>query len=79
MYSTRYSPYFVDLRKWLPQNHIDLYSSGLASQTCKYNDKWVGLVTNNYIYIYLKIKKKKKKKKKKGKKKKKKKIKKKNG
>ena len=46
MYSHRYSPYLLDLGIRLPSKHISLYSSGIASQTCKYNDKWIGLVCN---------------------------------
>ncbi|KAG4091624.1 hypothetical protein H8356DRAFT_1313100 [Neocallimastix lanati (nom. inval.)] len=46
MYSHRYSPYLLDLGIRLPSKHISLYSSGIASQTCKYNDKWIGLPVN---------------------------------
>ena len=44
MYSPRYAPYFLDLSKYLPENHIAMYSSTIANQTCTYKGKWVGLV-----------------------------------
>ncbi|OUM66671.1 hypothetical protein PIROE2DRAFT_6093, partial [Piromyces sp. E2] len=53
MYSPRYSPYFEDLRNWLPEEHIKMYSSGVASQTCTYEDKWVGLpLCVDYSLLY---------------------------
>ena len=60
MYSPRYSSYFIDLMDWLPEDHMAMYSSGIASQSCTYKGKWVGLVCNKpkkkkYIYIYLYI------------------------
>jgi len=45
MYSPRFSPYFEDLRDWLPKEHIEMYASGVASQTCTFGEKWVGLVS----------------------------------
>jgi len=45
MYSPRYAPYFVDLSDYIPKEHIDLYSSTVANQTCTYKGKWVGLVS----------------------------------
>ena len=44
MYSPRYSNLLEDLRYWLPEEHISMYSSGIASQSCTYKGKWVGLV-----------------------------------
>ena len=54
MYSRKFSPYFIDLKKYLPEQHLNLYASGIANQTCIYNGKWVGLVSF-YIYIYIYI------------------------
>ncbi|ORX46946.1 hypothetical protein BCR36DRAFT_413887 [Piromyces finnis] len=54
VYPVRYGPYLVDLRTVLPKEHIDMYSSGIASETCTYNDKWVGLpveVDFNALYV----------------------------
>ncbi|OUM68879.1 hypothetical protein PIROE2DRAFT_3409 [Piromyces sp. E2] len=42
MYSPRYSPYFEDLRDWIPPEHIAMYSSGAANQT-----------SNNYGFFHL--------------------------
>jgi len=44
MYSQRYSQYLINLEDYLSKDHIALYSSGIASETCRYNKKWVGLV-----------------------------------
>eukprot|EP00833_Pecoramyces_ruminatium_P017622 jgi/Orpsp1_1/1191654/evm.model.d7180000087585.1 len=43
IYTKRYSSHFIDLNKWLPKEHLDLYSSGEAKKICVYNNKWVGL------------------------------------
>ncbi|ORX51133.1 periplasmic binding protein-like II [Piromyces finnis] len=54
VYPIRFGPYLVDLRTVLPKEHIDMYSSGIASETCTYNDKWVGLpveVDFNVLYV----------------------------
>ncbi|ORX80267.1 periplasmic binding protein-like II [Anaeromyces robustus] len=53
IYTPRYSPYFVDLRDYLPEEHIANYSLGISSESCTHNGKWVGLhfsVTNSYLY-----------------------------
>jgi len=53
MYSPRYSSYLVDLRDWLPEEHIAMYSSGIASESCTYKGKWVGLpLTTEYVVLY---------------------------
>ena len=46
MYSPRFSSYFIDLMDWLPEDHMAMYTSGVASQSCTYKGKWVGLVCN---------------------------------
>jgi len=45
IYSPRYAPYFIDLKDYIPKEHIDLYSSTFANQTCTYQGKWFGLVS----------------------------------
>jgi len=52
MYTKRYSSYLEDLRDWLPEDHLELYSSGVASQFCKNGDKWVGLVSKNFFFFF---------------------------
>ena len=44
VYSQKFGPYFLDLKKYLPQNHIDLYNSNLLSFIGTYKNKIVGLV-----------------------------------
>ncbi|OUM58629.1 hypothetical protein PIROE2DRAFT_16035, partial [Piromyces sp. E2] len=43
VYPIRFGPYLVDLKKVLPPGHVEMYASGIASETCVYKDKWVGL------------------------------------
>jgi len=53
MYSRKFSPYFIDLKKYLPEQHLNLYASGIANQTCIYNGKWVGLpIYVDYDVLY---------------------------
>lgn len=53
MYSPRYAPYFIDLGDWLPAEHMSHFSSGIATQSCKYKDKWVGLpITYEFNVLY---------------------------
>jgi len=53
MYSPRYSPYFLDLRDWLPKEHLAMYSSGVAAESCTDGEKWVGLPLNvQYSMLY---------------------------
>ena len=49
VYPIRFGPYLVDLNTVLPEGHIEMYASGVASKTCVYKDKWVGLVNINNI------------------------------
>ena len=57
--SIKYSNYLLNLKEWIPEKHFDEYVNGIASQSCVYNGKWVGLVIyiyiliNKYIYIYI--------------------------
>ncbi|ORX79715.1 periplasmic binding protein-like II [Anaeromyces robustus] len=43
VYNAKYSPYFVNLKDFLPKQHIEMYSSGYIPEICKFKDKWVGL------------------------------------
>jgi len=43
IYSSRFSPYLTDIKGRIPEDHLKLYSSGIASKTCLINNKWVGL------------------------------------
>eukprot|EP00833_Pecoramyces_ruminatium_P008684 jgi/Orpsp1_1/1182716/evm.model.c7180000082382.1 len=56
MYSPKYSPYFIDLSQYLSEDHIKMYSSGVAPDLCVYNGKWVGLTYNiDYNALYCNI------------------------
>jgi len=44
MYSNKYSNHLIDLSEFLKKDHIKLYSNGVATKTCKLEDKWIGLV-----------------------------------
>eukprot|EP00833_Pecoramyces_ruminatium_P004949 jgi/Orpsp1_1/1178981/evm.model.c7180000067457.3 len=53
MYTSRFSPYFIDLKEWLPESHLFMYSSGIASQSCTYKEKWFGLpMSIEYSVLY---------------------------
>ncbi|KAL6605335.1 periplasmic binding protein-like II [Neocallimastix californiae] len=53
IYSKKFESYFLDLKDLLPQEHLDLYSEGIAAQTCIFNNKWVALpVTPLYSVLY---------------------------
>ena len=43
-HTKRYSYHFIDLKKWMPEEHLNLYLSGEGSKICTYNNKWVGMV-----------------------------------
>lgn len=47
IYTENYGKYLIDLKKYLPEDHIKMYDSNVLSQTCSYNNKLVGLV--NYL------------------------------
>eukprot|EP00833_Pecoramyces_ruminatium_P007420 jgi/Orpsp1_1/1181452/evm.model.c7180000077258.1 len=56
MYSRRYSPYSIDLSKYLSEDHMNMYSSGIAPDLCTYNGKWVGLAYHvSYTFLYCNI------------------------
>ncbi|KAG4107448.1 hypothetical protein H8356DRAFT_974815 [Neocallimastix lanati (nom. inval.)] len=53
IYSTKFGPHLLNIKEWISQEHLNLYSEGIASQSCVYNDKWVGLPINiDFAVIY---------------------------
>ncbi len=40
----KFDRYFLDLNKWLPEEHIKMYDSKILSKKCTVNDILVGLV-----------------------------------
>ncbi|KAL6598131.1 periplasmic binding protein-like II [Neocallimastix sp. 'constans'] len=52
-YTQEYGPYLLDLEKYLPKDHIDMFNSKLLSQSCIYENKLVGLpYTTAYTLLY---------------------------
>jgi len=51
IFTHKFGPYLVDLKKYLPEDHFKLYESGIASKTCVYDKKWVGLPMNVDILV----------------------------
>ncbi|ORX72573.1 hypothetical protein BCR32DRAFT_250021 [Anaeromyces robustus] len=52
-YVKKYSPYLLDLKKVIPEEHINMYDENILAQGCKNNDKLVGLplsVSFNALY-----------------------------
>jgi len=39
-----HGPYLLNLNRWLPKEHIEMFDSGIISNSCTYKDKLVGLV-----------------------------------
>jgi len=58
IYSYRFGPYLLDLKKILPKSHIDMYNQKILNETSFYEDKLVGIVSktkfsyNIYIMLY---------------------------
>jgi len=44
IYSVKFSPHLLNLKEWIPEEHINMYAQGIASQSCVHNNRWVGLV-----------------------------------
>eukprot|EP00833_Pecoramyces_ruminatium_P003962 jgi/Orpsp1_1/1177994/evm.model.c7180000063659.1 len=42
-YTNNLSAYLINLEEWLPKEHIERYTNGVATKTCTANGKWVGL------------------------------------
>ncbi|OUM58626.1 hypothetical protein PIROE2DRAFT_16031, partial [Piromyces sp. E2] len=54
VYPIRYGPYLVDLKTLLPPGHVEMYADSIASETCVFEDKWVGLpleIDYNGLYV----------------------------
>lgn len=49
IYSKRFGSHLINLNDILSKDHIDMYMEGVASQTCFYENKLVGLVITLYI------------------------------
>ncbi|KAG4085088.1 periplasmic binding protein-like II [Neocallimastix lanati (nom. inval.)] len=54
IYTENYGKYLIDLKKYLPEDHIKMYDSNVLSQTCSYNNKLVGLpISLGYSVLYV--------------------------
>jgi len=52
-YRKYYSPYLLDLKKYLPHSHIDMYIPRVIEESCMFKDKLIGLpFTVFYIVLY---------------------------
>ncbi|ORX76241.1 hypothetical protein BCR32DRAFT_271394 [Anaeromyces robustus] len=53
IYTQKFGKYFLDLKKYLPKDLIDIYNQEILDQTCYYKEKLIGLpVTLQYSVIY---------------------------
>ena len=43
-YGKQYSPYLIDLKKVLPEEHINMYNKYILAEICINDDKLIGLV-----------------------------------
>ncbi|ORX80889.1 hypothetical protein BCR32DRAFT_280131 [Anaeromyces robustus] len=43
LYIVEYEKHLLDLKEWLPQEHIQLYNSGNAPKISIHNNKWIGI------------------------------------
>jgi len=51
-----FDPYLLDLRNYLPKEHIEMYDSRIINETCIYKEKLIGLVkiiNNESLYILI--------------------------
>ena len=48
-YSDIYGPYLLDLKKYLPEEYLQLYNSRVVNETCYYKDELVGLVNTRHF------------------------------
>eukprot|EP00833_Pecoramyces_ruminatium_P004364 jgi/Orpsp1_1/1178396/evm.model.c7180000065111.1 len=46
IYTTKFGENLLNLKEWVSEEHLNLYASGVASQSCVYKNKWVGLPIN---------------------------------
>jgi len=54
IYTSKFGPHLLDLNKLnIPKEHLDMYMDGIASRTCVYNNRLVGLPTTvDYTVFY---------------------------
>ncbi|KAL6625024.1 hypothetical protein U3516DRAFT_823967 [Neocallimastix sp. 'constans'] len=53
IYSVKFSPHLLNLKEWIPEEHINMYAQGIASQSCVHNNRWVGLPINiDFAVLY---------------------------
>jgi len=52
IYSKKFESYFLDLKDLLPQEHLDLYSEGIAAQTCIFKKKWVVFLIFFFFFFF---------------------------
>jgi len=54
VYTKKYSPHFVDLKDWIPEQHMNLYTSSEdVAKVGMFNGQWVGLpLSMNYMVLY---------------------------
>lgn len=53
VFTPKFGPHFVDLKEKLPKEHIAMYEPSIASKSCVYKDKWVGLpITIDIAVLY---------------------------
>lgn len=53
IYSAKFGKYLLNLKEWLSEEHLNLYTQGVASQSCVYKDKLVGLpITIDFSVLY---------------------------
>ncbi|ORX83231.1 periplasmic binding protein-like II [Anaeromyces robustus] len=45
-YTQKYGPYLLDLKEYLPEEHIKMYNQEIVEKSCIYKDKLVGLPHN---------------------------------
>eukprot|EP00833_Pecoramyces_ruminatium_P018892 jgi/Orpsp1_1/1192924/evm.model.d7180000096934.1 len=52
-YTQKYGKYLLDLKKYLPKEHIEMYNEKIISESCIFEDKIVGLpYTVGYTFLY---------------------------
>jgi len=57
MYFSKYSPHLVDLKEYIPDDQIALFSDKIVSQSCLYEDRLVGLVNSiNFFFFFFFLK-----------------------
>ncbi|KAL6591196.1 hypothetical protein U3516DRAFT_805682 [Neocallimastix sp. 'constans'] len=57
IYTKKFESYFLDLSEHLPQEHLDVYSKSVLSQSCIHNNKWISLpISSVYTILYSNMK-----------------------